>query len=79
MRLFKLIATLLTSIAITSAASAADIKMAKANWDTGYFQAEVYKKALEAMGHKVSEPKAIKPSVFYLAAAAVRALTVISP
>jgi len=36
MRLFKLIVTLFTSIAITSAASAADIKMAKANWDTGY-------------------------------------------
>ena len=70
MRLFKLIATLLTSIAITSAASAADIKMAKANWDTGYFQAEIYKQALEKMGHTVSEPKAIKPSVFYLAAAA---------
>jgi len=70
MRLFKLIATLLTSIAITSAASAADIKMAKANWDTGYFQAEVYKKALEKMGHTVSAPKAIKPSVFYVAAAA---------
>ena len=70
MRLFKLIATLLTSIAITSAASAADIKMAKANWDTGYFQAEVYKQALEKMGHTVSEPKAIKPSVFYVAAAA---------
>ena len=70
MRLFKLIATLLTSIAITSAASAADIKMAKANWDTGYFQAEIYKQALEKMGHTVSEPKAIKPSVFYVAAAA---------
>ena len=70
MRLFKLIVVLFTSIAITSAASAADIKMAKANWDTGYFQAEVYKKALEKMGHTVSAPKAIKPSVFYVAAAA---------
>ena len=44
--------------------------MAKANWDTGYFQAEVYKQALEKMGYKVSEPKAMKPSVFYVAAAA---------
>ena len=44
--------------------------MAKANWDTGYFQAEIYKQALEKMGHTVSEPKAIKPSVFYVAAAA---------
>ena len=44
--------------------------MAKANWDTGYFQAEIYKQALEKMGYKVTEPKAIKPSVFYVAAAA---------
>jgi glycine betaine/proline transport system substrate-binding protein len=44
--------------------------MDKANWDTGYFQAEVYKQALEKMGYKVTEPKAMKPSVFYLAAAA---------
>ncbi len=70
MRLFKLIVALFTSIAIANAASAASIKMAKANWDTGYFQAEVYKQALEKMGHKVSEPKAMKPSVFYVAAAA---------
>ena len=45
MRVFKLIAALLTSIAITSAANAAEVKMAKANWDTGYFQAEIYKQA----------------------------------
>jgi glycine betaine/proline transport system substrate-binding protein len=70
MRLFKLLVALFTSITISNAASAAEIKMAKANWDTGYFQAEVYKQALEKMGYKVSEPKAMKPSVFYVAAAA---------
>jgi glycine betaine/proline transport system substrate-binding protein len=70
MRLFKLLVALFTSITISNAASAAEIKMAKANWDTGYFQAEIYKQALEAMGYKVSEPKALKPSVFYVAAAA---------
>ena len=70
MRLFKLIVALFTSIAITSAVNAAEVKMAKANWDTGYFQAEIYKQALEKMGHTVTEPKAIKPSVFYVAAAA---------
>ena len=46
-----------------------EVKMAKANWDTGYFQAEVYKMALEELGYKVTEPKAIKPSIFYVAAA----------
>ena len=64
MRLFKLIVALFTSITITNVANAAEVKMAKANWDTGYFQAEIYKQALEAMGHTVTETKAIKPSVF---------------
>ena len=59
MRLFKVIVALFTSITITSAVNAAEVKMAKANWDTGYFQAEIYKQALEAMGHTVTEPKAI--------------------
>ena len=70
MKLFKLLVALFTATAIASAANAAEIKMAKANWDTGYFQAEIYKQALEKMGHTVTEPKAIKPSVFYVAAAA---------
>jgi len=48
---------------------AKEVKMAKANWDTGYFQAEVYKMALEELGYKVKKPKAIKPSIFYVAAA----------
>ena len=54
MRLFKLIVALFTSITITNAANAVEVKMAKANWDTGYFQAEIYKQALEAMGHTVT-------------------------
>ena len=36
---------------------AKEVKMAKANWDTGYFQAEVYKMALEELGYKVKEAK----------------------
>ena len=47
-----------------------DIKMGKADWDTGYFQAEIYKQALEKMGYKVSGPTVMKPQVFYVAAAA---------
>ena len=69
MKLFKMLVALFTATAISSV-NAAEIKMAKANWDTGYFQAEIYKQALEKMGHTVTEPKAIKPSVFYVAAAA---------
>ena len=70
MKRLKYIVTILSALTISSAIHAAEIKMAKANWDTGYFQAEVYKQALEKMGYKVSEPKAMKPSVFYVAAAA---------
>jgi len=70
MKLIKYIASVITAISISTVAQAAEVRMAKANWDTGYFQAEVYKQALEKMGYKVAEPKAMKPSVFYLAAAA---------
>ena len=42
--------------------------MGKADWDTGYFQAEIYKAALEKMGYKVSGPTVMKPQVFYVAA-----------
>jgi glycine betaine/proline transport system substrate-binding protein len=70
MKYLKHLVTILAALTISSAVHAAEIKMAKANWDTGYFQAEVYKQALEKMGYKVSEPKAMKPSVFYVAAAA---------
>jgi len=70
MKYVKHIVTVLAALTISSVVQAAEIKMAKANWDTGYFQAEVYKQALEKMGYKVSEPKAMKPSVFYIAAAA---------
>jgi len=62
--------SIIAALSISSAVYAAEVRMAKANWDTGYFQAEVYKQALEKMGYKVTEPKAMKPSVFYVAAAA---------
>ena len=70
MKLLKYIASVILVMTISSMAQAAEVRMAKANWDTGYFQAEVYKQALEKMGYKVTEPKAMKPSVFYVAAAA---------
>jgi len=62
--------SIIAALSISSAVYAAEVRMAKANWDTGYFQAEVYKQALEKMGYNVTEPKAMKPSVFYVAAAA---------
>ena len=70
MKYIKHLVSIITALSISSAVYAAEVRMAKANWDTGYFQAEVYKQALEKMGYKVTEPKAMKPSVFYVAAAA---------
>ena len=70
MKYIKHLVLIIAALSISSAVYAAEVRMAKANWDTGYFQAEVYKQALEKMGYKVTEPKAMKPSVFYVAAAA---------
>ena len=70
MKFVKYIALIITAISISTMAKSAEVRMARANWDTGYFQAEIYKQALEKMGYKVTEPKTMKPSVFYLSAAA---------
>ena len=69
MKNIKRFVTVFAALIISSIVSANEIKMAKANWDTGYFQAEVYKQGLEKLGYKVTEPQAMKPSVFYVAAA----------
>ncbi len=47
------------------------VSMARANWDTGYFQAAVYKALLEELGYEVSDPSQseIAPSAFYPALA----------
>ena len=50
MKYLKYLVIVIASITINSSVNAAEVKMAKANWDTGYFQAEVYKQALEKMG-----------------------------
>jgi glycine betaine/proline transport system substrate-binding protein len=70
MKQLRYLVSIIVALTISSNANAVDVRMAKANWDTGYFQAEIYKQALEKMGYTVSEPKAMKPAVFYLAAAA---------
>ena len=47
------------------------INMARADWSTGYFQAQVYKQMLEELGYDVSEPSETElgPSLAYLAMA----------
>ena len=56
MKYLKYLVSIITAISISSVVTANEIKMAKADWDTGYFQAEIYKQALEKMGYKVTEP-----------------------
>ena len=70
MKYIKHLVSIIAALSISSIVFANEIKMGKADWDTGYFQAEVYKQALEKMGYKVSGPTVMKPQVFYVAAAA---------
>ena len=66
----KLIISIISALFFLTSLNAKEIKMGKADWDTGFFQAEIYKKALEKMGYKVTGPTVMKPQVFYVAAAA---------
>ena len=45
------------------------ILMARATWDTGWFQAEVFKQLLEELGYSVDGPKTMENLPFFLAAA----------
>ena len=49
MNYLKNLVLVLLTLTISGVSNAVEVKMAKANWDTGYFQAEVYKQALEKM------------------------------
>ena len=54
-----------------SDAGAADVVIGRANWATGYFQAQVYKQLLEELDYSVSEPadKELAPALAYIAMA----------
>jgi glycine betaine/proline transport system substrate-binding protein len=43
------------------------VKMARATWDTGWFQAEIYRQALEKLGYKVAVPTTLDNPPFYQA------------
>ncbi len=45
------------------------VLMARADWDTGWFQAEIFKLLLEMSGYTVQGPKTMNPRDFYLSAA----------
>ena len=41
------------------------VKMAQATWDTGWFQAEIYRQALQKLGYEVSTPTTLDNPPFY--------------
>jgi glycine betaine/proline transport system substrate-binding protein len=45
------------------------VKPARATWNTGYFQLEVYIRALRELGYTVEKPKELKNEIFYQAVA----------
>jgi glycine betaine/proline transport system substrate-binding protein len=63
-------------LALTGTALAQDmpgkgvtVKPARATWNTGYFQAAVYIRALKDLGYTVEAPKELKNEIFYQAVA----------
>jgi ABC-type proline/glycine betaine transport system substrate-binding protein/ABC-type amino acid transport substrate-binding protein len=45
------------------------VSMARATWDTGWFQAEIFRRLLEELGYTVNEPQTMENQAFYLALA----------
>ncbi|NJN66507.1 MAG: glycine betaine ABC transporter substrate-binding protein [Chloroflexaceae bacterium] len=45
------------------------IRLGRATWETGWFQAEIYKRLLEELGYTVEGPTTLENEEFYLAAA----------
>ncbi|WP_204137429.1 glycine betaine/L-proline ABC transporter substrate-binding protein ProX [Halomicronema sp. CCY15110] len=61
---------LLQSLPSGQAASATAIKMGRPTWDTGWFQAEVYRALLIDLGYRVDVPQTLSNDDFYTQAAA---------
>ena len=72
MRLLRIVLCVLSVVFFTACdrKESKTINMAKADWDTGFFHAEIYKTGLEKLGYNVPKVKSVKPGVFYVAAAA---------
>ena len=50
--------------------AAPTIKIARPTWDTGWFQAEIYRALLQRLGYPVAEPQTLENDQFYAQAAA---------
>ena len=61
----RIIIAFIISSFISNLAIAKNINITRANWDTGWFQAEVYKVILERLGYNVKISKPQKPAKAY--------------
>ncbi len=73
----RLIATIVAVLALTAGAPAvaqpesdSTIRMARPTWDTGWFQAEIYRQLLADLGYEVTGPRTMDNEDFYRAVAA---------
>ncbi|WP_052699904.1 glycine betaine/L-proline ABC transporter substrate-binding protein ProX [Martelella endophytica] len=63
------VAGLAPAMAAENPGDGTTIKMARASWDSGWFQAEIYKQLLEDLGYDVGEPITLDVPPFYQAVA----------
>ncbi|WP_205856108.1 glycine betaine ABC transporter substrate-binding protein, partial [Phytoactinopolyspora endophytica] len=58
------------AVATTPTSDEGTVRMARATWDTGWFQAEVYRQLIETLGYRVETVTTMENADFYRAAAA---------
>ena len=59
-----------SGVAAQESAAESEIRLARAEWDTGWFQAEVYRLLLQQLGYRVEGPVTMGNAEFYEAVAA---------
>lgn len=65
-----IVSTTYGALAQSTAHPSQPIRMARATWDTGWFQAEIFKQLLEELGYTVEGPRTMDNAPFYTAVAA---------
>jgi len=55
---------------LSPTAAAPTIQLARPTWDTGWFQAEIYRQLLQTLGYQVEGPRTLENADFYAQAAA---------
>ena len=60
MKSLRIVLYVLTVVFLSTGTFAKSLKMSRANWDTGYFHAEIYKLGLEELGYKIKKLRTIR-------------------